>query len=321
MLARCARCQNNFTTDRYGLQKCPHCGSDLMLADPNGPPPTAPAAPGGSPGALPPPPSNEAFPPPPPPPPGGGYGPPPGGFGPPPGGPPPGPGGALPAPFAERQRLGFMNAFLETWKLVATKPQDFFGRVRVDQTGSAVLFGVIAASFGNLVAGLYAWAAGAQTMVAMQQMMEQMGPEQQQVLERLMPYLGGAGSLAQIVIAPIAAVIGIYLTAGVIHLLLMLFRGAGRGFDATLTVVGYGWGLQVLLAVPACGSIVALVWMLVVFVIGLAAAHRCGQGKAAAAVLLPLFLACCCCGGSIAMAGAALVKAFTGATGGTQVDL
>ena len=26
MLARCARCQNTFTTETYGLQRCPHCG-------------------------------------------------------------------------------------------------------------------------------------------------------------------------------------------------------------------------------------------------------------------------------------------------------
>jgi hypothetical protein len=213
-----------------------------------------------------------------------------------------------------------MNAFLETWKLVATKPQVFFSRVRIDQTGSAVLFGVIAASFGNLVAGLYAWAAGQQTLIAMRQMMDQLPAESQQFLDRITPYLGGAGSFAQIVIAPIAAVIGIYLTAGIVHLLLMLFRGAGRGFDATLTVVGYGWGLQVLLAVPACGSLVALVWMLVAFVIGLAAAHRCGQGKAAAAVLLPLLLACCCCGAAVAAAGAAFVKLLGGSVG-APVDL
>ncbi|HEX9051556.1 MAG TPA: YIP1 family protein, partial [Anaeromyxobacter sp.] len=39
MIARCARCQGTFTTDRFGRQICPHCGSELLLADPNAPAP------------------------------------------------------------------------------------------------------------------------------------------------------------------------------------------------------------------------------------------------------------------------------------------
>src|SRR5512133_2238025 len=110
MIARCARCQGTFTTDRFGVQRCPHCGSELLLSDPNvppaggeppRPPPEAPApvTPGGPRWGEPPPagaaaPSGEGGPvwgtpppppeggsgtppepPPPPPPPAGGYGP------------------------------------------------------------------------------------------------------------------------------------------------------------------------------------------------------------------------------------------------------
>ncbi|MFT3913099.1 MAG: YIP1 family protein [Anaeromyxobacteraceae bacterium] len=321
MLARCARCQNDFTTDRFGLQKCPHCGSDLMLADPNATAPAPPAPPpSGAETLPPPPPSNEAFPPPPPPP-AGGYGPPPGGtggsggggFG----GPPPGGRGpeGIPSPWVERDRLGFFNGYVETWKLVATKPQDFFGRVRIDRPGSAVLFGVIGATIGQVVSALYSWAAGAQAMVAMRQMIDQMGPEQAEFLEKLMPYMGGAGTAYQMIAAPVSALVGIYLGGGIIHLLLMLFKGAGRGFDATITVVGYAMGLQLLAAVPACGSLIAAVWVLVAYIIGLAAAQRTTTGKAAAAVLTPLVLACCCCGGIIGAGAAAALKALGAATG------
>ncbi len=48
MLARCARCQATFTADRFGLVVCPHCGSELLLADPSapakGPAPAGPAS-------------------------------------------------------------------------------------------------------------------------------------------------------------------------------------------------------------------------------------------------------------------------------------
>ena len=37
MIARCARCQGTFQTDTFGRQRCPHCGAELLLADPNAP--------------------------------------------------------------------------------------------------------------------------------------------------------------------------------------------------------------------------------------------------------------------------------------------
>jgi len=125
------------------------------------------------------------------------------------------------------------------------------------------------------------------------------------------------------VLSPLVAFIGIYLVAGVVHLLLLLFRGAPRGFDATLTVVGYAAGLGIVLAVPVCGSLVAMVWGLVVLIIGLGEAQRCGAGKAAAAVLLPGVLACVCCCGLLGLGVGALVEGAKqlGAGGGGATNL
>jgi hypothetical protein len=95
-----------------------------------------------------------------------------------------------------------------------------------------------------------------------------------------------------------------------VHVLLLLFRGAGRGFDATLTTVAYVTGLNLLLAVPACGSLVAMVWGVIALVIGLAAIQRCGTGKAAAAVLAPFALLCLCVCGAAGLAVPALLKGF-----------
>src|SRR4051812_1137468 len=111
MLARCARCQSTFTTEKYGIQTCPNCGSEIHLADPNAPnpPPAPPSAPegGGAWGSAPPPaggPPGE--------PPGGPTG----------GGGPGGPSDGESAPFARRQQLGFFPALVETWKLASLEP-------------------------------------------------------------------------------------------------------------------------------------------------------------------------------------------------------
>jgi hypothetical protein len=324
MLARCARCHATFTTDRFGVQRCPHCGAELMLADPNAPPPatpgppappppTGPSAPAGAapPGELPPPPG----------PPPGGWGPPsgpphggwappggggapPGGWGPPPPGawgpPPPGAvpaGPELPAPFAERGRLGFLAAFFETWKLVATRPQAFFRQARVDQSGSAVLFGVIAFAFGYAAQGLYGLLIGAQTVGFLRPMMESWPEEQRELMRRYVESATGWSSLAQILASPLLGFVAIYLTAAILHVVLLLLRATPRRFEATLTTVGYTFGLALVMAVPACGGMAFTVWSLVVLIVGLAEAQRCGPGKAAVAVFAPAALACiCCCG-------------------------
>jgi len=325
MIARCARCQGTFTTDRFGQQTCPHCGSELLLADPNAPPP------GPGPEAAPPqaPPPSAGGLPPPPPPPAGGYGPPSGGGGPPPDGgwgpyPPPsgGPGPDLPSPFAERKTRGFFAAFFETWKLVATQPQQFFRRVRIDQTGTAVLFGLIASVAGTVVAGLYNYLSGQQAIATMQQLMEKMPEEQARFMRTYLELFSGGAALAQIVISPIVTVIFMYLGAAILHLLLMLFRGAKRPFDATLTAVAYANGLNLLLAVPGCGGLLALVWGLVVLIIGLGEIQRCGAGKAAAAVLAPVVLVCVCCCGVLGLGAPAFIKGLgEAAKQGKTVDL
>jgi hypothetical protein len=335
MIARCARCQGTFTTDRFGLQSCPHCGSELLLSDPNAPQPPASAQPPGGPPAggppQPPQPPAGAPPPQPPPPAAGGLppaAPPPGGWPPPPPPPggfgayPPGAGGAGPevaSPFAERRQRGFFAAFYETWKLVATQPQQFFRRVRIDQTGAAILFGVIAATVGNAMSALYNWLSGQQALVAMQSVLEKVPEEQARFMRMYMGFFTGTMTLAQVVLSPILTLVFIYVGAGILHLLLMLFRGARRPFDATLTAVAYANGLNLLLVVPGCGSLLALVWGLVVLIIGLGEIQRCGSGKAAAAVLAPAALVCVCCCAAFGLTVPSFLKGMEGAARqGTQ---
>jgi hypothetical protein len=326
MIARCARCQGTFTTDRFGVQTCPHCGSELHLADPGAPaasPPPPPPA-GATPPAPPPGPTPPAWGAPPPPPDTfgaspqgtpGGYAPPPAGWIPPPPVPPPGgraaapPEGQLDSPFGERQRRGFLPAFFETFKLVAIQPADFFRRVRPDRTGSAILFGVVAATFGTLMQALYSFLTMSATVGMMQQMAEKMPAEQAKVLS-MISGLAGRLQLAEVILAPVFWFIFIYVWAAVLHLVLVLLKATPRGFDATLTVVGYATALMMLSAVPMCGSLVALVWLLVVAIVGLGEAQRCGPGKAAAAVFAPVILVCVCCCGVLGLSAGGLAQIF-----------
>jgi len=286
MLARCARCQQTFTTDRFGVQTCPHCGLEIHLADPNAPRPPEP-------GGAPPPPAAA--------PPGPGWRPPP-----PPAAAPP---GGESAPFVRRKELGFVAAYWETLKRSASEPGAFFRPLRIDQSGSAVLFGVVGMTLGAWVSAVYGWAASASWMGMMRQLMERMprrGEFDPALIEGLAARAGAIGFVGQIVAAPLVSLVAIYLFAGIVHLFLLLFRGAGRGFDATLTAVGYAAGLYLFQVLPLCGGLIALVWALVVAIAGIGETQRCGTGKAAAATLAPfLLLVCCACGVGMLIAAAA----------------
>jgi hypothetical protein len=340
MRARCYHCQNAFDTDRFGVQRCPSCGTEVYLPDPAAaqppaseprppevPPPGEPRAPA-EPAPAPP---ATAAPPPPPPwgapppampgqPPGAGMGAPPPqglppGWGPPPGWPPPPgwgplPAGALPpiaeqsAPFAERARRGVVSSFIETWRLAALEPARFFRQVRVSQAGSAVLFGVISVTIGTWVSLLFRYATASATLNFMGQITRRMGGrvETFPFSQVIQGFTLGAFAV-QMLLAPLFVLAGLYLTAAIFHVLLLLVRGSTRGFDATLTVVGYASGVMLLEALPLCGGIVAIVWFMVAAITGLAEAQRCGGGKAAFAVLMPLVLSCVCA----CLGGAALV--------------
>jgi hypothetical protein len=119
---------------------------------------------------------------------------------------------------------------------------------------------------------------------------------------------GWAGFVAQVVFGGVFVVIGVFVAAGIVHLMLLLLGGARRDFEATFRVVSFAQATSILFLVPFCGQLIGGIWSLVLYVLGLAEAHQIGHGKAAAAVLLPLVLVCCCC------AAAAFV--FAGAIAG-----
>jgi hypothetical protein len=311
MRARCFRCQETFETDHFGTQTCPKCGAEVYLPDPGAEPP-APGA-----GVEPPapiPPAGTGGP---------GWGAPPQGWTP-PAGPPPGwgpvPPGAVPppaeqsAPFAERARRGFLRSYVETWKLSAVEPARFFRQVRISETGSAVFFGALALTLGNWAALVFTYLTANATVNFVGQITRRMdGRVDTLPLTQLIQGLTLRSFIGQVIATPLLAVIGVYLTAAVFHLVLLVVRGAPRGFDATLTVVGYASGIFLVRALPVCGGLIATVWFAVAAIQGLGEAQRSGSGKAAVAVLLPVVLAFLCLCGILGMIGIAGVGGLHGA--------
>ncbi len=88
-------------------------------------------------------------------------------------------------------------------------------------------------------------------------------------------------------LSPLWLLLGLYLVAAVIHVVLLVLRGANQGYSATLRVFCFSAGPQLFGVVPFIGPAVGGVWSLVITVIGLREAHKTSTGKAVTAVLLP----------------------------------
>jgi hypothetical protein len=219
--------------------------------------------------------------------PGGGYPPPPGGKPSPAGGP----------PWERRQQIGFASALVETTQQVLTAPTKFFQSMPVTGgIGGPLLYGVIAGYIGLVASAVYSF-------VLRSALGSSLDFGRGGELERIMPLMSsGMGLVGQIVFGPLLVVIGLFIFTAIIHVCLLALGGAPHGFEATFRVAAYSEASMVIRIVPICGDVAAVVYYVILTIIGLAEAHHISAAKAAAAVLLPVVLLCCCCAAGILMA-------------------
>ena len=97
-------------------------------------------------------------------------------------------------------------------------------------------------------------------------------------------FLGG------LVLAPIAGAVGVFLTALLTHLLVVLVAGSGHsGFGATFRVVAYSSVTSLVGWVPFVGWIASL-YRLYLATVGIREMHATTTGRALLVVLLPAIL-------------------------------
>ncbi|NOZ80018.1 MAG: hypothetical protein GXP48_12735 [Acidobacteria bacterium] len=217
--------------------------------------------------------------------------------------------GATEAPIAalpwETPGEPFFDAFFETLKLFIIRPSEAFARMRRSgDLGRPILYAIFLGWAGVIVSQLYS--------LALRGMTWRMLPGMQQFQGIGM---SAALTIFVMILAPVFVLIGLFIWAGIVHLMLLILSGANEGFDATFRVMSYATTAQIAQIVPLCGGFAGGVWALVLEIIGIAKAHRISQGKAALAVLLPLVFCCACLAGLFALSGAAIVTALSHAAG------
>jgi hypothetical protein len=193
--------------------------------------------------------------------------------------------------------------FLETVRGVLLDTVVFFRTMRRrGGLASPLTFGVAGTLLGALIGALYQF-----MFASMSGGLGDVGSARDAAI------VGLLSSGCIVVFLPLIAVVAMFVSAAIYHVMLLLLGAARQPFETTMRVVAYSMGsTSVLQIVPVCGGVFAAVWAIVANIIGLARTHEISTGKAAAAVLLPV-LACCVI---IALFYAALIAVLVGAAVG-----
>jgi len=121
--------------------------------------------------------------------------------------------------------------------------------------------------------------------------------------------------LIQVGVAPILVLIGLFVGAAIYHVSFLVVgatKESTTGFEGTFRVVAYSSVSNLANVIPFVGGLAAVVWNLVLMVMGAVRMHRTTQGKAVAGVLIPLLLCCVCVFAVVALVIGGLAAAFAG---------
>lgn len=186
-------------------------------------------------------------------------------------------------PWEKRAEIGFLAALFETIRTVLLEPKAAFAAMRqTGGLGAPLFFFVLVASVGG--------AAGIFYQVVFNTIQPATTPEEQAYLSM---FTSTVAMGASIMVLPVMFAAVAFISAGLVHLSLILVGGAKRPFEATFRVVCYAGGATaVLQLLPMCGAIASSIWNFVCMVVGLSEVHGIGKGRAAFAVLLPTIVCC-----------------------------
>ena len=202
-----------------------------------------------------------------------------------------------------RQQLGLFKALTQTWKEILFNPTVSFARMKTSggfttpflfNLAMVIIWAFFTVIYRLLLTGMFA-AAGS------------MRNDSSYMLGI------GAGTSAFVVILFLVVAIPMivalnFLSAGITHLCLALFKGTSKNYEATYRVICYSYSAWIFALVPCAGGVVAGIWGLVSSIIGLSKVHKTETWRAAVAVLLPIFV---CTGLVVALYVAILAAIFS----------
>jgi len=217
-------------------------------------------------------------------------------------------GGRSKTPWEDRETIGFLNGLFRTVRETLSRPSTFFSKMPVtgglaDPLLYALIIGMVGLMF------FYFW-----DILLHDSFQNFMTPELRAAAGR--NALRGKDAPFAAVLTPFLLLIWLFIAAGMLHLFLLMVRGAKAGFEATFRSICYCVSPLLFLVIPACGMPITAVWTLSLVIIALKEAHEISGGKASFAVLFPFL---CCCG--LIVIAMALFMGAVAASFGTMINL
>ena len=183
-------------------------------------------------------------------------------------------------PAWEDGQTPFPRSFASTWVESATRPEGFFATVPFEEAAARPILYYLLIS---IMVGIFnLWWTAIFTAINL----PLLGTDPQ-IWGSLSP---AANALFGFFLTPFIAVAGLILWSATIQALVTLFARERRGYRATMRVLCYASGPQILGIVPILGGLVGFVWSLVLTGIGLRHAHRMSVGGAIGVVALSVAL-------------------------------
>jgi hypothetical protein len=208
----------------------------------------------------------------------------------------------VPLPWEARDTRGFLPALFDTLGLFWSRPAEAWARTRESgDIGSPLIFAV-----------LVAWVSIIIQTVTMRILNIPALPGRWG-RSGMMQSHGMAGLIGTIILAPILVMIGLFIASLILHVCCLIvgaLTNSRAGLEGTLRVVAYSDAAHIASVVPFIGPVIAVVWWIVLAVMGICRIHHTTQGKAILAIVIPFVV---CCGGAAMLAmlaGAAFLSRF-----------
>jgi hypothetical protein len=184
-------------------------------------------------------------------------------------------------PWEDRQRLGFLPAFSQTWSDSVFRPAEFFRRApKTGNVGAALLYAILIITTGGLLSIFWQYLFW-DRFSNWQDLESVIG---QEISRDILGFWA--------LLLPIFAVISLFISSFVFHLCLMIVGSSKNGYEATLRGLCYSYGPYLFVLIPFCGSLIAGVWTFVLMIVGWRELQESTTGRVLFAVLLPFILCC-----------------------------
>ncbi|MBU1002058.1 MAG: zinc-ribbon domain-containing protein [Proteobacteria bacterium] len=170
-------------------------------------------------------------------------------------------------PFEDLERYGFFGGLWETIRRTLFNPGLFFEAMPLNTgLGRPLIFYILLGELAYMFMAV--WEAAGLDPFAF------FSGRGQEAASDLGFFAALSGHFVLMFIMPLLLCAAIYVNAGIVHLLLKIFRAGDSGFKATFRVCCYANATGLLYALPFVGIPLSFLWQIVVIVAGLKAVHR-----------------------------------------------